>query len=256
MKRVRPPSLDELLFTPGRLSEAIDAERRAKEPPQGWLGMFVLARQNWQTSLALGDGVRQVEVHPKSAAYREGIRTGNFVRPIKVNGAAGIPIEEFDTLVLPVGTTLSIEYCRHDRGRANWLLADVVLTSAPEIPKVPKWKTAPQGLCGRRVQRSERAKFLNEMRRKSDVTAAMFRCLNLALYKYDNQENNGFWPSYETWARDLGCERRAAITIISRLRWIGVVRLVSGPTKYRRSNLYQVTWPSHVAPAPPNAAWV
>jgi hypothetical protein len=54
--------LEDLLSDPRKLQEAIEAERRAKLPRPGCSGLAVLARANWQLSLALGDGVRQVDV--------------------------------------------------------------------------------------------------------------------------------------------------------------------------------------------------
>jgi hypothetical protein len=258
MKRVSPQSLNELLSTPARLSEAIDAERRAKQPAPGWSGLSVLSQADWQLSLALGDGVRQVEVALKSPAHRAGIRSGNFVQPISLNGAQALPLEELDAVPLACGERIIVHFCRHDRGRASgWIPVELILASAPRLPAIPDWKKLPQIPCGRRVQRSERVKFINEMRARPDVTAGMLKTLMVAVFKFDNHQNQGFWPSYATWARELNCSRRAMIKIVNRLRWLGVIKVISGPKKDRATNLFTVTWPFHMAPrASQTAAWV
>jgi hypothetical protein len=252
-----PQSLDELLSTPGRLTEAIDAERRAKQPPPGWSGLSVLSRADWQMSLSLGDGVRQVEVHPKSPAHRAGIRSENFIQPISLNGAPALPLEELvEAVPMARGDRIIVQFCRHDRGRASgWIPVELVLVSAPRPSVQPDWKTLLQIPCGRRVARSERVKFINEIRARPDVTAGMLKALMVALFKFDNPQNQGIWPSYSTWARELNCSRRAMIEIVKRLRWLGAIKVISGPKKNRASNLYVVTWPAHVAP-PQNGQWV
>jgi hypothetical protein len=221
----------------------------------GWSGLSVLARANWQLSLALGDGVRQVEVSPRSPAYRAGIRTGNFVRAISLDGASGLPLDDLDAVALACGEKIIVQFCRHERGRASgWMPVELTLAAIPRIPTVPAWKKLAPVPCGSRVRRLERAKFINKMRERPDVTAAMLKALSLALFKYDNEANEGFWPSYERWARDLNCSRRAAIVVVNRLRWIGAIKMISGPTKHRSTNLYQVTWPGR-SPAP-RLTWI
>jgi hypothetical protein len=118
------PPLTDLLSHPEKITEAIEQERRAKSP-SGWLGIQILARPDWQKSLALGDGVYQVSVHPQSSAYRDvGMRTGDFLRPIEVNGGPGVPIDEFDLLELTIGTPVTLRFFRPGTGHASgWLAA-------------------------------------------------------------------------------------------------------------------------------------
>jgi hypothetical protein len=239
--------LTALLDDPKNIDAAIEQERLGKAP-LGWLGVAVLARANWQMSLALGDGFRQVEVHLKSSAYRHaGLRTGDFLKPVKVNGAAGVPVEEFDSLALPCGTKVILEYYRHGTGRASgWLIGEATLTRPPRVPAVPEWKQLPQVACGRRVQKKDRSKFIATISKPSqrrDFTPAMVRAVTVLALRFDNDEHEGFWPSYATMAREFGCSRRHAVTLIARLRWAGVIKVVEGPTAQRPSNLHQLTWP-------------
>jgi hypothetical protein len=252
-----PRPLDELLSNPTQLREAIELERRAKQPPPGWSGLSVLSRADWQLSLALGDNVRQVDVAPNSPAWREGIRPGNFIQPIAVNGAPALPLEELDAVALRRGDLIVVHFCKHDRGRASgWVPVMLTLAAAPRLAAIPDWKKTPQIPCGRRVQRSERVRFLNEMRARTDITAGMYKALATAVFKFDNHHNAGFWPSYASWARELNCSRRAIINIVNRLRWIGVIKVNCGPTKNRATNLFTVTWPSHMTPPTSQSGWV
>jgi hypothetical protein len=175
--------------------------------------------------------------------HRAGIRTGNFIRPVRVNGAP-VPLDDLDTVPLAAGERIIVEFCRHDRGRASgWIPVELVLAPAPRAPTIPAWKKLGPTPCGSRVRRVERAKFLNKMRERRDVTAPMLKALSLALFKYDNERNEGFWPAYSGWARDLNCSRRTAIEVVNRLRWIGAIKVVAGPSKQRSTNVFQVTWP-------------
>jgi hypothetical protein len=249
MKRIAPSAIEELLADPEKLRAAVENERRSKLPPPGWSGLSVLARNvNWQLSFALGDGVRQVDVAPRSPAHRAGIRPGNFVLPVRVNGAP-VPLEDLDTVPLAAGERIVVEFCRHDRGRSSgWIPVELVLAPAPRARTIPAWKKLRPTSCGPRVRRVERAKFLNKMREHPDVTASMLRALSLALFKYDNEHNPGLWTAYSGWARDLRCSRRTAIEIVNRLRWIGAIKVVEGPSEQRSTNLFQVTWPDKSAP--------
>jgi Helix-turn-helix domain len=243
-KRIAPTALEQLLADPEKLKAAIETERRAKLPPQGWSGLSVLARADWQLSLQLGDNVRQCDVAPRSPAYRAGIRTGNFIRPIRINGAEGLPVDDLDAVALPAGQKIVVEFCRHDRGRASgWLPVEITLARPPRVPTIPAWKKLAPTPSGQRVRRVERTKFLKRMGEHPEVTAIMLKALNLAALKYDNDRNIGLWPSYSTWARDLGRSRRTVIEIVARLRHLGILKVVSGPSRQRSSNVYQITWP-------------
>jgi hypothetical protein len=262
MKHQSPPdspgnssiNLLDLVGNPQRVAAAIAAEREAKTQ-LGWLGVTVLDRANWQMALRLGDGVRQIEVHPKSPARRDpGLQTGDFIKPIRVPGA-DVPLDELDALALPCGTPILFEFCRPgSTGRiSKWIPGSVALTAAPRIPKTPEWKKLPPIPCGRRVQKGERAKFINQMLTRPDITDPMFRCLSLATFKYDNHDNEGFWPSYTTWSRDLQCDRSTAIVLVAKLNWLGLIKIASRPMRHRSTNLYQVTWPGRSSAASPNA---
>jgi hypothetical protein len=245
------PSLTDLLSHPEKITEAIEQERRAKSP-SGWLGIQILARPDWQKSLALGDGVYQVSVHRRSSAYRDGgMRTGDFLRPIEVNGAAGVPIDEFDLLKLPIGTKVTLRFFRPGTGLSSgWLTGEATLTAAPRnVVTLPAWKMHPQVLCGERVVAKERYDFVRQMAKRPHFTAAMKSALNVFAFNYDNDENEGFWPSYQQMAEDLGYKQRHnVVTLVQRLRWEGVLELVRGPTKDRKSNTYRLTWPRFTGP--------
>lgn len=235
---------------PKALAAAIDAELRAKVPA-GWLGIRVMTRANWQTSLALGDGVRQVDVDPQSAPYRGGMRPGDYVRRLRINGAE-IPVEDFDALAPPppVGTEVILEFRRPGRGRASdWTPIIVKLTKPPHLRVVPDWQKRPAVPCGRRVERNDRRKFILEMTKRRDFTKSMVVVLNLMAFEFDNDANPGFWPSYARMADRLGCSPRNVCRLIARLKWAGVVRLIerggpkANPRSKLKTNLYTLTWP-------------
>jgi len=239
-----------IVGNPKALAAALDAERRGKAPP-GWLGLSVLARANWQMSLTLGDGVRQVDVHPLSAPYRGGMRTGDYVRGLKINGAE-IVVEDLDMLAPPppVGTTIILEFRRPGTGRASdWTPIIVKLTKPPHMRTVPEWQKRPAVPCGRRVERNDRRKFLLEMSKRRDFTKSMVVVLNIMAFEFDNDANPGFWPSYAKIADRLGCSPRNARRLVERLKWAGVVRLIerggpkANPRSLLKTNLYTLTWP-------------
>jgi hypothetical protein len=239
-----------LAGNPKALNAAIDAERCARAPP-GWLGLSVLARANWQMSLTLGDNVRHVDVHPLSAPYRGGMRTGDYVRGLKINGVE-IPVEDFDMLAPPppVGTNVILEFRRPGTDRASdWTPIDVKLIKPPHMRTVPDWQKRPAIPSGRRVERNDRRKFIVEMSKRHDFTSTMVRALNLMAFEFDNDANAGFWPSYTKMAEHLGCSPRHARKLIARLKWAGVVKLVerggpkANPRSRLKTNLYTLTWP-------------
>jgi hypothetical protein len=238
------------------IAAAIERERRAKAPP-GWLGITPLTGANWQMSFSLGESVVQIDVNPRSSAYRDaGLRTGDYLKPIEVNGAGGVPLDEFDSLTLPCGTKVILKFFRYGTGRASgWMMGEAMLIAPPRTPVVPKWQKVQQIPCGRRVQKAERYKFLGEMSKPGrGFTSAMVKAITVLAVRFDNDKKEGFWPAYAAMAEAFGCSRRHAITMIARLRWLGIVKLVEGPTIKRASNLFQLTWPGHGQPASPSEA--
>jgi hypothetical protein len=242
-----------LAGNPKALNAAIEAERRTKTPP-GWLGLTVLPRADWQMSLALGGSlgnVRQVDVHPQSAPYRHGMRTGDYVRGLKINGVE-IPVEDFNALALPppVDTEVIIEFHRPGTGRASdWSFIVVKLTKPPHMRTVHEWQKRPAIPSGRRVERNDRRKFILEMSSRRDFSSSMIRALNVLAFRFDNDANPGFYPSYAKMAAHFGCSPRNARRLIARLKWAGVVKLVerggpkANPNTKLKTNLYTLTWP-------------
>jgi hypothetical protein len=127
-----------LLGNPQALNAAIEDERRAKVPPPGWLGIQPLVRcSNYQLCLKLGDGVVQIEVDRRSAAYRRGgLRTEDFLKSVQVDGAPEISLDEFMlTPPPPVGTRIIFRFYRPGTGKTSKLmLTDATLTAPPKEP--------------------------------------------------------------------------------------------------------------------------
>jgi hypothetical protein len=243
------------LADPKNIGAAIEEERRAKSP-LGWHGITVAPRADWQLSLKLGTEisaeVRQVIVDSRSHAYRSaGLRTGNFIGPLEVNGAPGVSVEDFDALGLPIGTIYRFKFWQPERPSHGWMIGEAALVAPPRKPKIPEWQTKPKIPCGRRVQKKERQSFLNRMAVAADMPALAFALLSRLVLHYDNPLNKGVWPSYQTIADDLGIHRQTAIKVIARLCWIGALRRVEGPTASRRTCIFEITWPGRNPAAVP-----
>jgi Helix-turn-helix domain len=235
------------LADPQKIGAAIEKERRARSRP-GWHGLTVAPRADWQLSLKLGTEigteVRQVTVDSRSHPYRSaGLRTGNFVGPLEVNGSPGVNVEDFDALGLPIGTVFRFKFWQPERPGHGWMIGEAVLIEPPRTPKVAHWKTKPRIPAGRRVDRKERRAFLDRMAVAPDMPSTAFLLLSRMLLHYDNPANQGCWPSYQTLADDLGIHRQTVIRLIGQLCWLGALKRVSGPTADRSTNVFQITWP-------------
>jgi hypothetical protein len=229
------------------IDAAIEEERRARAQ-SGWHGITVAPRANWQLCLQLGADigadVRQVVVDNRSPGYRAvGLRSGNFVGPLEVNGAPGVSVEDFDALGLPIGTAFEFRFCQPEHPALGWMRGTATLIAPPRTPKIPRWRTKPKIPCGRRVDRKERRAFLDRMAVAADMPSTAFLLLSRLLLHHDNPTNDGCWPSYQTLADDLDIHRQTVIRLIGQLCWLGVLKRVSGPTALRSTNVFQITWP-------------
>jgi hypothetical protein len=236
----------DLVANPKRVASAIERERAARRGTPGWLGL--IPRYKSQAVLAFGDGVVEVEVHPRSPAYRAGMRTGDVIKPINAGDVGQVPLENFDALRLPAGTPVGVEFFRPGATghNADWLATYFKLA---RWPRTRRWETHPRVTPGHRVMKKDRTKFLAEMRRylreiiPTRTFAWAYCYLDLLVRFHDNDDNPGVWPTYADSAKRLGISRRTVSDLAQMLKWFGVLKLLEGPTQERNSNLWEVCWP-------------
>jgi hypothetical protein len=236
----------DLVANPKGVASAIERERAARRGAPGWLGLIL--RYKSQAVLAFGDGVVEVEVHPRSPAYRAGMRTGDVTEQINVPDIGQVPLENFEALKLPAGTLVGVKFFRPGATghHAGWLATYFKLA---RWPRTRRWETHPLVAPGRRVVKEDRTKFLSEMRCYLRAviparTAALAYCyLDLLVRFHDNDAKPGVWPTYADSAKRLGISRRTVSDLAQMLKWFGVLKLLEGPTLERNSNLWEVCWP-------------
>lgn len=255
-------SIIDLINNPKLVSSEIERERAARRGAPGWLG--ITPRYDPQAVLAFGDGACVAEVHPRSPAWRAGLRTGDVIEPISVPGIGQVPLENFDTLRLPARTEIGVKFFRPNAtGRRSSAMA-VVVKLAP-WPRTRQWETGPRVAPGRRVTKKDRPKFLADtLDYLRDVIPSpqtrhlAYSYLSMLLLKRDNDRNRGVWETYSQSASFLGVTARTVNDLSLMLRWFGVLKLLEWPTPERNSNLVEIAWPernkivrSPAVPPPP-----
>ena len=142
------PNIVELLANPKRAATLAERERAARRGAPGWLGST--ARDNPQTALMI-DGVREIEVHPRSSGYTKGhLRTGYMMIGGIETAGREYSLEDFERERFPAGTEVGIEYYdpnatgRRARRRSTYF-------KLSKWPRVRPWETRP------RVEPGERA---------------------------------------------------------------------------------------------------
>jgi hypothetical protein len=246
-------SIIELVADPKRAARLAERERAKRRGAPGWLGMT--ARYDAQSALRLGDGVTEVDVHPRSPPYKARIRTGDMIRAISVAGEK-VPIENFYALRLPAGTEIGIEFYRHAVTGGRWMATTLKL--AP-WPRTRQWELRPRVAAGPRVLKKDRRLFLAEMipylqelcgaprngargeRRTAWCTAYAY--LSFLVLIRDNDDERGVWGRQVDTARHLGLSLRTINDLSQMLCWGGVLKRMAYPTRGRDSNLYIVTKP-------------
>jgi hypothetical protein len=249
-------SVIELVANPKRAAALAERERAARRGAPGWLG--IQPRYDVQGVLRLGDGLTEIEAHPRSPAYRAGLRNGDVVGSISVPGIGRIPLEKFYTQNLPARTEVGVEFYRPG---ATGPRAGVMMTTLKLVPwpRTRQWELRPRVAPGPRVLKKDRAKFLADMipylqevcgaprngedgeRRTAWCTAYAF--LSFLALTRDNDDNAGVWGRQNDTARHLGLSVRTINDLAQMLCWAGVLRRLSYPTRLRDSNLYEVTRP-------------
>lgn len=104
------PNIVDLLANPKRAALLVERERAAHRPGVGWSGLAL----RFDPQIAMfGDRV-EVTVHPKSPAYRAGMRTGDVVIGGKIYAAGygDVPLQNLDQLKLPAGTEITVQFYR------------------------------------------------------------------------------------------------------------------------------------------------
>jgi hypothetical protein len=263
LRLVGSGDLADLISNPERIASEIERERAARRGAPGWLG--VTPRYNAQAVLAFGDGVTEVEVHPRSPAYRNRLRTGDVVTALSVTGEK-VPFENFYALNMPAGTEVGVEFVRP---RTSGAIAMATTVKLVAWPRTRLWELRPRIAPGARVGQKERPTFLAEMlpylrdalsaprdrargERRTGWFAA-YAVLSFQVLVRDNDRKAGVWGRQRDTARHLGLSTKTVNEIVQQLCWVGVLKRLSFPTRERDSNLYEVTWPmrDQSAPQPP-----
>jgi hypothetical protein len=261
-------SLPKLLENPKRVAKLVERERAARRPVLGWSGLA----PRFDPQIAMfGDRV-EVTVHPKSPAYRAGMRTGDVVigGKIHVPGYGDVPLQNLDQLKLPAGTEINVRFCRPGATGALAKEATIAFKLARWL-RMPEWEKRPQVACGKRVLQKERPQFLAKMVTylrdnipATSVAAQAYRYVAFLVTVRDNDKNKGIYTKHKTSAAALGVSRRTVLDLDLMLRWFGVVRLLEKPTEERNCNIIEITWPDPnkpiqpkpTAPAPPSTSAV
>jgi hypothetical protein len=261
-------SLVRLLESPRARKTAIERERAARRGAPGWLG--ITRRDDTQAALDLNSAeVFAIDVHPRSLAYRAGLRGGFLMQDgIHVEGHV-IPLQNFDGAKFPAGTEVGVNYFDpHQSGRhAGDLLSTYFKLS--RWPRLRPWEAQPRVANGPRVMKRERAAFLSKMRpylrqaitsprngtRGERRTAWMpaFCFLSYLVLDCDNDEHAGVWPAHAESARALGLSVRTVNDLAQMLCHFGVLKRLELPTRGRNSNLYEITQPLCHKPGPRSA---
>lgn len=250
---VKSDSIPYLLANPKHAVRLAERERANRRGAPGWSGLA----SRFDPQLTMFGNLVEVTAHPKSPAYKAGLRNGDKIGPICVPGIGEVPLQNIDTLKLPVGTEIEVPFFRPGAtGRLAGKAA--VAFKLARWPRMPEWEKTPQVACGNRVKPSERLQFLAMMvpylRDKipsSSTAAQAYRYLAFLVTVRDNDEHRGVWPKHKESARQLGVTRRTIIDLDLMLRWFGTLRLLEWPTENRNSNLLEITWPDPDKPIEP-----
>lgn len=207
---------------------------------------------DWRLAIDLAPDhiASKVIIEPRSPARKVGLRSGDYVVSISPSAMEVMSLGDFDAGNFPVGLDAFVRFHRPGENCSGKIQTVIVrLGKRPRVPIVPPWQQMPRVAFGPEVARNDRARFEAQMTMHPLLPHLGFRILVRLVRYYDGPK--GAFPSYATLARDVGCERRAAINQINRLEWLGIVEArrragvkgIGGTT-----NLYVIHWPERWGP--------
>jgi hypothetical protein len=242
---MKSDSIIDLLANPKRVATLAERERTARRGAPGWHGLAL----RFEPQISMFGELVEITAHPRSPAYQAGLRNGDKIGPFHVPGIGEVLLQNIYAKKLPAGTEVEVPFFRP--GAAGRLAGKTTVAfKLARWPRMPEWEKKAQVACGKRVAKTERLQFLERMVDylrdsipSSSTAAQATRYLLLLITRYDNPKHKGVWPTHGTIAKSLGLSRRRVHDLDLMLRWFGVLRLLSWPTRNRNSNLLEITWP-------------
>lgn len=214
----KPPSIVELITNSQTVRSEREKERATRRAAPGWSGLAL--RFDPQITM-FGDRV-EVTVHPKSPAYREGMRTGDvIIGRIHAPGYGEVPLQNLDQLKLQADTQIEVRFYRP--GTTGHLANETTIVfKLARWPRMPEWeKNSSQVACGKHVAWNERLQYLFAMvaylrdKIPSSSTAAQATRYLLLLVGHMNEKrvDKGVWPKHKTSAAALNLARRTVLDL-------------------------------------------
>jgi hypothetical protein len=172
-----------------------------------------------------------VFVEPRGAAWKAGLRPGDFVTSINDQ-----TFEAFHAEIPPAGTQFRIVAYRKGVGVIRTF---GILGFPPRSKPQAEWMRTRGVLPGDVVKRAERSKYLDLVSKHPSLTDRDVRLLTILV----NMEwHRGIIPAHATIAKKMRCHRSTVKRSIARTQHFGFLRIISGKQSHT-TNSYQVCWP-------------
>jgi hypothetical protein len=200
----------------------------ASEP--GYLGLVQKAGAvEWELVARYGPCVI---VEPRSPAWMDGLRSGDFITTINHQ-----PFAAFQANLPSAGTPYAVVAYRKGLGTIRTF---GIVGKVPTPKQTPSWQKSPPVLAGKRVEKNERPAFLGALSGHRNLRACD-KVLIHVLIECDGRM--GILPAHHIIAKRLRCSVRSVQRWSERCRYFGVLRVESGKRR-RTSNTYTVCWPA------------
>jgi hypothetical protein len=200
----------------------------ANEP--GYLGLVLKAGGvDWDLVARYGPCVM---VEPRSPAWMDGLRSGDFITTINHQ-----PFAAFHANPPSAGTPYAVVAYRKGLGTIRTF---GTVGTTPKPKQAPAWQKSPSVIAGKRVEKNERPAFLGWLSTRRNLRSCD-KVLIHALIEFDGRK--GILPKHNSIAKHLGCSVRSVKRWIERCRHFGILRVESGKCSWT-SNTYTVCWPA------------
>jgi hypothetical protein len=177
----------------------------------------------------------RVTVAPRSPAWRNGLRNGDYIRSID-----GKDFDTFHNDLPPPGTPVRIEFFRSRFG----LMAVFVMMGSPPKPssaRHPALRRAPPALPGARVIKSERPEFVQRFIARHP--GLKHNNVKLLMTLLESEGSKGLVIRASVLASRMNCSLRTVRRAIAGCQYFGLIRVASGKSG-RHANSFEVCWPA------------
>jgi hypothetical protein len=176
----------------------------------------------------------RVTVAPRSPAWRNGLRSGDYIR--------SIDSKDFDTFhndLPPPGAPVRIEFFR---SRFGLMAVFAVMGSSPKPSSArhPALRHAPPALAGARVIKSERPEFVQRFIARHP--GLKHNDIKLLMTLLESEGSKGLVIRASVLASRMSCSLRTVWRAIAGCQYFGVIRVQSGKSG-RYANSFEVCWP-------------